>query len=446
MPYRKESYPFHSWRSKEGKPIAKCEDLEDGVWPVEFQNPDWYNRAGSIQNWDEPGHELAADAEFRRGDFFELKDLNVGNSDCLDACVRCYQYWIALSDCDGFRIDTVKHMPPEVSAIFCHEIRTFTRRLGKKNFMLLGEVTGDSSIARHYVSPDSPNLDCVLDIESAPRRLSDFVKGLAPPEEFFSHFGGRDAMGDVRQFGHHHVSILDDHDMVCREHKHRFNWNNGAADPYAQTAHAVGVQLTTPGIPCIYYGTEQAFTGAEFVHDESKEGRGCDGKIPCADRYVRESMFGSTFGAMQTSGCHFFDQQHPTYQRIAAIARLRLRDDGIGAALRRGKLFVREVRAVDGDFAAGQQGEITAWSRIHENVAVIVALNTHGTETRGAEVTIDATLHPEGAKLRVLYRSDWNDEQLARMESSEALEVTHHPDGRATFRVDLPPAGMAIYA
>ncbi len=448
MPYRKETkHPFHGWRSRDGQSIAKCAHADDGVWPVEFQNPDWYNRAGTIMNWDEPGHELAADAEFRRGDFCDLKDLDLGNSDVLDAVVRCYQYWIALSDCDGFRIDTVKHMPPEVSAIFCHEMRTFTRRLGKKNFLLLGEVTGDSSIARHYVSPDAPNLDCVLDIETAPRRLADFVKGLAPPMEFFSHFGGHDALGDVRMVGNHHVSILDDHDMVCRQHKHRFNWNNESADPFAQTAHAVGVQLTTPGIPCIYYGTEQAFSGAEFIHDERCEPRGENGLLPFADRYVRECMFGGTFGAFETAGCHFFDPSHPTYRRIAAIARLRARKDGIGLALRRGSLHVREIRqGNDSDFYLADRGQIAAWSRINRDVAVVMAVNTHGLEPRGAEVTIDAELHPPGSSIRVLYRNDWNDELLERAESQELVPVTHHEDGRATIRVDLPPAGMAIFA
>jgi glycosidase len=447
MPYRKSPpYTIHGWRSKTGDSVAKCEDLDDGVWPSEFQNPDWYNRAGTIDNWDEPGRDLAADAEFRRGDFQDLKDLNLGNSDALDAVIRCYQYWIALSDCDGFRIDTVKHVPPEVSAIFCHEIRTFTRRLGKKNFMLLGEVTGDTHIARHYVSPESPNLDCVLDIESAPRRLADFVKGLAPPEEFFSHFGGRDALGDVRMFGRHHVSILDDHDMVCRPHKHRFAWNNNSADPWAQTAHAVGVQLTTPGIPCIYYGTEQAFTGAEFIHDEAMEPRESNGRTPSADRYVREAMFGGTFGAFETAGCHFFDPSHPTYKRIAAICRLRSRDDGIGLALRRGSLHVREVRTIGDHFHDPVQGEIAAWSRIEGDDAVIIALNTHGVEARGADVTIDAQRHPPGSTVRVLYRSDWPDDLLAAAESQQTVPVTHHEDGRVTLRVDLPPAGMAIFA
>jgi hypothetical protein len=306
-------------------------------------------------------------------------------------------------------------------------------------------VTGDSAIARHYVDPDGPNLDCVLDIESAPRRLSDFVKGLAPPDEFFSHFGGHDALGDVRLIGRHHVSILDDHDMVWRQHKHRFNWNNNSTDPYAQTAHAVSVQLTTPGIPCIYYGTEQAFTGAEFLHDEEHEPRCGNGLLPCADRYVRECMFGGTFGAFQTSGCHFFDPAHPTYSRIAAIARLRGRDDSIGVALRRGELFVRETRIIGHEFNGPRQGEVVAWSRIEAQTAVIVALNTHGLEPRGADVTIDAELHPPGSVVRVLYRSDWDDDLLQRPDSAETLPVTHLPDGRAIIRVDLPAAGMAIF-
>ena len=450
MPYRQTgSHPMHGWRSKGGRSVKEVLDIEDGVWPEEFQDPDWYTRAGTIGNWDDPGREHSPDAEFRRGDFREMKDLRLENGEVLDALIRCYQYWIALSDCDGFRIDTVKHVPHEVSAIFCHNIRTFARQLGKKNFLLLGEVTGSSDFVRSYVDPAGPNLDSVLDIETAPRRLSGMVKGLLPPEDFFSHFGGRDAMGEVRKIGRHHVSILDDHDMVGRDGKHRFAWNNGSADAPAQSAHAVGVQLTTPGIPCIYYGTEQCFTGSESTHDEAAEPRGVDGLVPYADRYVRECMFGGEFGAFGTTGCHFFYDRHPTYLRIAAIARLRNRQDRVGSCLRRGELFVRETRG-DGEahFHPPAAGHIVAWVRIDEGYSVKMALNTHGLEGRAAEVTVDANLHPPGSTVRVLYRSDWGDEMLQAAEppADAILPVTHHPDGRATVRVELPPAGMTIFS
>jgi hypothetical protein len=333
-----------------------------------------------------------------------------------------------------------------VSAIFCHNVRSFARQIGKKNFLLLGEVTGAPSLVREYVDPKGPNLDAVLDIESAPRRLGDMVKGLTPPQEFFDHFGGRDEMGDVRQIGRHHVSVLDDHDMVWRDGKHRFAWNNETGNAPLQNAHAVGVQLTTPGIPCVYYGTEQCFTGSESVHDEQAEPR-IGGRIPMADRYVREAMFGGRFGAFGTTGCHFFDRTHPTYLRIAAIARLRNAENDVGRALRRGEQFVRETKApedAEEDFHGPRPGQVIAWSRIFEQTAVIITLNTHGSEPRSAEVTVDAALHPEGSTVTVLYRGDWTDEQLRKGDYTQSLEVKHYPSGRATVTVDLPAAGMAI--
>lgn len=442
LPFRREPYAFHGWRSRFGQSISKCVDLEDGVWPAEFQNPQWYSRCGTIEHWDEPGKELERDAEFRLGDFGDMKDLKLERSETLDALIRVYQYWIALSDCDGFRIDTVKHIPHDVSAIFCHDIRTFARRLGKSNFLLLGEVTGATDIVKRYVDPDGPNIDCILDIESAPQRLADFVKGLAPPQHFFDHFGGRDALGGVRTLGKHHVSILDDHDMVWRDCKRRFACGNGSADADAQAAHAVGVQLTTPGIPCIYYGTEQGFCGSQEMHHSQYEPADSSGRLPMADRYVRESMFGGGFGAFGTSGCHFFDDSHPIFQRIAAIARLRNRSDHVGLALRRGDLYLREVR-FNTEFEAPKQGEVVAWSRVIENASVVIALNTHGNEARGADITVDAVLHPGGSMLKVLYRGDWS-EQDRSSPPEEFLKVEMLPDGRCIVRVDLSPAGMII--
>jgi glycosidase len=242
--------------------------------------------------------------------------------------------------------------------------------------------------------------------------------------------------------------VLDDHDMVWRDGKHRFAWKNETGNADLQNAHAVGVQLTTPGIPCVYYGTEQCFTGSESMHDENIEPRH-EGRVPMADRYVREAMFGGRFGAFATTGCHFFDKNHPTYLRISAIARLRNRQDAIGQALRRGGLFIRETKApedAEEDFHGPRPGQVVAWSRILEGTAVIVVLNTHGSEPRSAEVTIDANLHPEGSKVTVLYRGDWTDEQLRRGDYAQTLEVKRYPNGRATVVVDLPAAGMAILA
>ncbi|MEA1944157.1 MAG: alpha-amylase family glycosyl hydrolase [Euryarchaeota archaeon] len=443
MPYRfQPPYPFAGWRSKTGQRIDRIAEIDDGVLPEEFQDQTWYTRAGKIGRWDpEPWEDpLHPDVEFRRGDFFDLKDINLARNNVLSALIRVYQYWIALSDCDGFRIDTVKHTTWEGSRNFCGAIHEYAESIGKDNFLLLGEVTGGARMTRKYLEIFGRNIDAALDIGEPTIKLAEMVKGLANPDTFFRQFGdhSHDSLGSHREAGRYHVSILDDHDMVGRPGKHRFSAHVEIPNRYQQVAHALGVQLTTLGIPCIYYGTEQAFDGTEDRHDEEIE--------PCGfeDRYIRECMFGGTSGAFETEGCHFFDQDHPTYLRIAAIARIRNRDDQIGMALRRGRQYLRETSFLDRPFSIPGRGELVAWSRILFEQEVLIALNTHGTEDRGADVTVHAGMHPEGSKMRFLYRGDWSDAEL-RNPPVQIVPVKC-VDGHAVVRIDLPPAGMAIIA
>jgi glycosidase len=435
-------HPFHGWRGGDGRSKPVIESTDDGVWPRELQDVERYTRAGAIGRWDpEPWEDpLHPDNEFRRGDFFSLKDFNLERGETLSALIRAYQYWIALSDCDGFRIDTVKHLSWEASRNFCGAIREFAETIGKENFLLLGEVTGGGALTRSYLDIFGRNIDAALDIGEPARRLHDVAKGLIPPEAFFEQFRGHDALGSHRETGRYHVSILDDHDMVGRE-KRRFSSANTIAARYAQAAHATGMQLTTLGIPCIYYGTEQAFEGAATDHIPGS-GDGHE------DRYIREAMFGATFGAMRTSGCHFFDSSHPTYRRIAAIARLRNASDRAGAALRRGRQYQRETSFLGRPFSLPGAGEVAAWSRILHDQEVVVVLNTHGTEERGADVTVDRTLHPPGSTMRTLYRGDWDDAALSSgvPPAGEIPVPVREVDSRAVVRVDLSPAGMAILA
>jgi glycosidase len=339
-PYRfQPPHRLHGWRSSTGQsiPLGDAVGPHDAVWPRKFQNPDWYTRAGSIGRWDTESWEdpLHPDTEFRRGDFFDLKDLNLTRDETLSALIRVYQYWIALTDCDGFRIDTVKHVSREASRNFCGAIREYAEHLGKENFLLLGEVTGGAGMARDYLDIFGRNIDAALDIGDPAVRLMDTVRGLRPAEDLLGLYreSGHDVLGSHREVGRYHVSILDDHDMVGRS-KRRFAAGNTFPTREVQTAHAVGTQLTILGIPCLYYGTEQAFDGSEEAARAGSHGH--------EDRHIRESMFGGTFGAMRTAGCHFFDPEHPTYLRIAAIARLRRANDPLGQALRRGRLYLSQ--------------------------------------------------------------------------------------------------------
>ena len=437
-------HPFHGWRSGSGQSTNRIHGLDDGTWPKEFQNIDFYTRAGQIGRWDSELWEdpLHPDNEFRRGDFFDLKNLELNREDVLSALIRSYQYWIAISDCDGFRIDTVKHVPWEVSRNFCGAIHEFSESIGKENFLLIGEVTGGAGMARNYLEIFGRNIDAVLDIGEPSKRLIGMVKGGEDPARFFDKFLGHEILGSHRETGRYHVSILDDHDMVGRG-KHRFAAHNIIPERYHQIAHAVGTQLTTLGMPCLYYGTEQALDGTQDRHDFDIEP-----EPGFEDRYIRESMFGGTFGAFETAGCHFFDPDHPTYLRIAAIARIRSQDGQIGLALRRGRQYLRETSFLDRPFSIPGRGELIAWSRVFHHQEVLVILNTHGTQERGADITMDFSLHPPGSAMTFLYHSSWSDEQLQQPSGihTTGVEVEQHSSGRATVRMHLPPAGMAILA
>jgi len=425
-----------AWRSGTGDPVTTIHSLEDGIWPNDFQDKDFYTRDGYIEQWDSFNWEnpLHKDAEFRRGDFFDLKDLNYDNPRVLESIVRVYQYWIEMTDCDGFRIDTVKHVPREISRKFCSAIHEYTECIGKNNFLLLGEVTGGSKMSIDYLEIFGRNLDAVLDIGGPARTLAAFAKGQTNPLHFFNQFTTGDILGTHREAGRFHVSILDDHDKVGSS-KQRFSAGNTIPNKYQQMAHAVGIQLTTLGIPCIYYGTEQAFDGDGPAHNASDD-----------DRFIRESMFGAIYGAFETSGCQFFNRNHPTYLRIAAIAKIRNNDGRIGFTLRRGRQYYRETSVLGYPFAYPDKGELVAWSRIMADQEVVVALNTNGLQMRGATITLNAPFYKDKTDLKVIYKGDLANKDLKHIldRTFETVPITKDASGRVSVYLELEPAGMAI--
>jgi glycosidase len=442
LPYRYDPpYSFAGWRSGTGQCIPEIQTLEDGCWPQELQALEAYNRHGSIVNWSNPDP-MDPNAEFRRGDFFDLKKLNGYHKATLDAIIRCYQYWIALVDCDGFRIDAAKHIPKAICAEFSFAIFRYAQSIGKDNFFLVGEIT-DNVMSMNYLSLFGSIFDraltAVLDINNSPNAIAGTARGTENPMDFFHRYRTDSDLSRYLQTGRMHVSILDDHDMSCKSRKERFAANNSTPHRHWQSAHAVAIQLLTPGIPCIYYGTEQAFDGNEGYHDYSIEPSRFG-----EDRYIREDMFGGPFGAFETTGCHFFNPNHPTYLRIAAIARLRNQMDYIGRTLKMGVCYPRETSFADSPFHLPGSGELFGWSRILAYHEVVMVLNTNGVEERGAKVTVDENLNPPGSRLRVLYRADWPDDQIKQPPTDETILVEPAADGRSYVWLSLPPASMVI--
>jgi hypothetical protein len=177
----------------------------------------------------------------------------------------------------------------------------------------------------------------------------------------------------------------------------------------------VAIQLLSLGIPCVYYGTEQAFAGPErserdrFLPDYNVGN-------PPPDKYLREAMFGPEhprrhgvagigsgaaavdatlpgFGPFGTVGAHCFNTNAAAFVRIAALVRVRRRVP----ALRCGRMYPRPISVLGEPFADARAGELIAWSRILDEEEALCVVNGNGGEARGADVLVDAALNGTGA-------------------------------------------------
>jgi glycosidase len=403
-------YPRGAWRDAQGGVTTDIAGDDDGVWPVEMQLEDYYTRAGE-------GSLGAGDindphAEFRRSDFVGDRDVNFDGTQAIDDIARCYKYWIALTDCDGFRIDTLKHIDQETGRNLCGNIKEFAANLGKASFFLVAEVAGADSDADRYRQVLGSNLDATLDIGEVRPILTAVAKGLAPPNQYFDIIGTwEDVLGSHRNSGRRHVSILDDHDHVAGA-KVRFS-SDASSDH--QVVAGVAIQLFSLGIPCLYYGTEQALAGPEkSERDQYLPDYGSGSPPP--DKYLREAMFGPAnprrsgrpgigaggdgldptlpgFGPFGTSGAHSFNPRSPAYVRIAALVESRKRYP----VLRYGRQYQRLISNFGAPFALPGPGELIAWSRVLDDEEALCIVNGNGESTRGGDVLVDAALNVSAA-------------------------------------------------
>jgi glycosidase len=391
------------------------------IWPGEFQEPATFTARGRINNWDH-------DPEFMEGDFLDLKDINLGSgpaddyapSPALWALCQVYKYWIAYTDVDGFRVDTVKHMHPGATRLFTSVIHEFAQTIGKENFYLIGEITGGRQ--RAFTTLETTGLNAALGIDDIPDKLEYLVKGYRNAQEYFDLFRNSELVQKESHiwFRNKVVTLFDDHDQVRKGgYKARF-----CAGDLAWTRlllNVLALNATTLGIPCIYYGTEQGFDG---------EGD--------SDRYIREAMFGGEFGAFRTRGRHFFNEENPVYQELSKILALRKKK----IALRRGRQYLREVSGDGQNFGlphliGGRMLSIVPWTRSFDEQYLLLAVNTDADRSRTAWVSLKPDEYPAGKRLTCLYSTDAG--QIGR-------EITVQARGdRHLANLEVPAAGFVIY-
>jgi glycosidase len=280
------------------------------VWPKDLQQNSFFRRQGS----------MPAPNDDTIGDFDSLKQMLTADPNLQAFLIRAYQYVIARFDIDGFRVDTFRYLKGQLPVLFGNAIREFALSIGKKNFFTFGEIwdqNAEADIARFIgrntsMGGDLVGIDAALDYPLF-NNLKPVVKGFAAPTAVVGMYQFRKSVeqdvlsshGDATRF---FVTFLDNHDV--KERMRFIDPSNQTAQDEEVTAGLASL-FALPGIPCVYYGTEQGL-----------HGRG-------SDPAVREALWGGPG----------FDESSPFYQAISDIGAVRTKQ----AALRYGRFYFRPV-------------------------------------------------------------------------------------------------------
>ena len=348
--------------------------------PEEFQNPNWYNRKGRVVTpWGWNSDEQVETADFPGG----LKDINTQRDDVRAALIDAFAWWIEETNIDGFRIDTVKHIEHEFWQVFTAGIRERTSAMGKENFLMFGEVfDGNDQKLGSYTAPGE--LDSVFYFSHKYQVFDDVFKRGQPTKKIealytqrFENYGDQPQAGGVTDAEGNGlpptavlVNFMDNHDVS----RFLFEFNNLPA-----LKNALFYLLTMDGIPCIYYGTEQAYNGGNDPTNREDMWR-----VPFNDYFVLYDQNEQVVPRRDWDEKFVpFDEAHPVYQHIKKLTGLRVEH----APLRRGSFDITWATDSVGDEA---DAGIIAFERTYNGETVLVVINSSESKT-SQTVAVDGT-------------------------------------------------------
>ncbi len=256
-------------------------------------------RQAGIYHWTPDVRDYNDAAQEQSFQMSGLDDLATGNPAVRRALRRSYGHWIREVGVDAFRVDTAFYMPPAYFADFLRSrdaqapgVLAVARQTGRRQFHVFGEGfgidrPGDDTQARkiegYMRGPrGEPLLPGMLNFPLYGAIGDAFARGRPPGE-----LGDRiTRMMKVHRRPHLMPSFVDNHDVD------RFL----AGGSVAGLEQALLALMTLPGIPVVYYGTEQGFTAQ------------------------RAAMFAAGVGS---GGRDHYDTQAPLYRTIAELTALR---------------------------------------------------------------------------------------------------------------------------
>lgn len=234
--------------------------------PLYKQHPDWFTSmylpdgTRNLEKWD--SHRLTT--------WFDtfLPTIDFSKHQVVEAMTDSAAYWVTHYNLDGFRHDATKHIQLDFWRTLSHKIKTRTNR----PIYQIGETYGSPQLIRSYVNTGM--LDgqfnfnlydaevAVFAQKDAPmKRLSDALK------ESLKYFGYHHLMGNIsgNQDRARFMSYASG-DVKFNENAKKAGWKRhivlSDTTAYHQLEMLHAFNMTTPGIPCIYYGDEYGMIGA----------------------------------------------------------------------------------------------------------------------------------------------------------------------------------------
>ncbi|MFN2181755.1 MAG: alpha-amylase family glycosyl hydrolase, partial [Candidatus Promineifilaceae bacterium] len=247
------------------------------------------------------------------GDFYGLDDLFTEHPDVVNGMTQIYKDWITGYDIDGFRVDTVKHVNLEFWQEFMPQILAHAEAVGRADFFVFGEVfSGNPELLSHYTS--QADFPAVLDFNFQ-ERVRSYASAGGSSDVLRDLFADDDYYTDADSNAYALPTFIGNHD------RGRFGWflnaDNGGSlsdeEMVARSELATATMFFARGVPVIYYGDEQGFTGTG------------------GDKEARQDMFPSQvahymaedqIGTDATPADDNFDSTHPLYQAYAEMAQV----------------------------------------------------------------------------------------------------------------------------
>jgi len=338
-------------------------NLNDPADPKALEmNP--YHWTGPITNYQNQ-------TQLKKYQLSDLDDINTESPFMRDVLRESYGYWIKEVGVDGFRIDTVKYVDQDFWHDFHHKeggdypgIFPLARSLGKENFITFGEAwissvpyeeKADREMASYIGSPEKPGMSSVLNF-SLNQEIRDVFAGGKPTAQLGYRWESlyRNYPDPSMLF-----NFIDNHDMD------RFR----AIAEDQDMALALGYLFTVPGIPIVYYGTEQGFTE------------------------TRAALFANGFAS---GGRDHFKGDHRFFQEIQELSQLR----------KSSRAFTHGVYTTYGENPAG--AGIMAYGLDYQGEERLVLMNTSEAPALGAL----EDLPWDNQSLQVIYSSYEGEEQF----------------------------------